>query len=342
MWGTVYNRTARRRLDELLRSVRPDVAHLHNVFDQLTLSVVDSLDDAGVPIVMTAHDYRPVCPNYRLLAPDGVCRRCVDTGRYWHAVRLRCHQGSFTRSALVAVESRRSRSRGVYERIDRFVAPSRFLRDVLVDGGLPAARIDVVPNAVAVGCSTAARQVDAPPTFIYFGRYTAEKGLDDLLTATARLEHGARVELFGAGPLQDRLRERVAAEGLPAVVHPEATLAEILPVLRGSVAAVLPARWHENCPMAILEAAAEGVATIATSMGGIPELITNGENGLLVPPGSPGALARAMDELAAEPGRALELGHNARARLQRFHDPATHLAGLLDSYERAIERRAQR
>jgi glycosyltransferase involved in cell wall biosynthesis len=334
---SMYSRSARTALAALLRRVRPDVAHLHNIFEQLTLSVVDELHDTGVPVVLTAHDYRPVCPNYRMLASDGVCDRCVGSGRYWQAVRLRCHHSSVSASLLVAAESYLARARRSYDRVDRFVAPSRFLRNVLVAGGLPVDRIDVVPNAIEVG-TPPARRVDDPARFVYFGRFSPEKGLDDLLTASRSLRGGTRLQLFGSGPLDEHLRRRVATDGLPVDVNGYAPLEGILPVLAGAVAAVLPARWHENCPMAILEAGAAGVATIGTSLGGIPDLIDDGLDGILVPPGEHAALARAMNDLAADPDRAVELGRRARRRVEERHSPDAHLVRLMASYQRAIDR----
>jgi glycosyltransferase involved in cell wall biosynthesis len=333
----IYSRSARTALATLLASARPDVAHLHNIFEQLTVSVVDALHEAGVPVVLTAHDYRPVCPSYRMLASDGVCDRCVGSGRYWQAVRLRCHHSSLQASIRVAAESYLIRARRVYDRVDRFIAPSRFLREVLVTGGLPADRIDLVPNAVDIP-DPPARRIDLPARFVYFGRFSPEKGLDDLLTASRSLGTGIRLQLFGSGPSEEQLRRRVAAEGLPVDVSGYAPLEDIRPVLCGAVAALLPARWHENCPMAILEAGAVGVPTIGTTLGGIPDLIDDGVNGVLVPPGEPAALARAMNDLAADHERALDLGRRARQRVEDRHRPEAHLARLLASYQKAIDR----
>ena len=335
---SIYSFRARQRLVELVRKQRPDVAHLHNIFEQLTLSIVDALHDATVPIVYTSHDYRPVCPNYRMLAPDGLCDRCVRTHRYWHAVRLRCHHSSLSASVRVAAESYLSRWLHQYDKIDRFIAPSRFMRDVLSRGGLPAERIDVIQNCVDQ-TAPIDRVISQPPRFVYFGRFEPEKGLDDLLTAAHRLRSGVRVELYGAGPLEEHLRRRIAAEHLPIDIRGYVPLRDIRPALASAVAAVLPARWHENCPMSILEAAACAVSTISTPLGGIPELIDNGHDGLLVPCDQPAALADAMNTLTDNPALALTLGRHAQQRIHDKHRPDLHANALIATYHHAIQHR---
>lgn len=332
--SSVYSWTARRHLEALVREVRPDIAHLHSVHDRLTLSVVDALRGAGVPIVFTVHDYRPVCPAYRLLTGGEPCTRCVAGGRYWNAVVHRCREGSLRRSVTVAAESYLSRIRGQYGKVDVFVAPSRFLRDVLVTGGFPGDRITVVPNPAVA--RPPRREPSRPARFVYFGRLVPEKGLDVLLRASRMLRSGAVVDIFGAGPLEADLRRRVAAERLPVEVHGFATMAVIGPVLGEATAAVLPALWHENCPMAVLEAAAHGVATIGTPLGGIPDLVDSGRDGVLVPERDPASLAAAMDRLAAEPALAVAMGRRARDRARGVHSPERYVASLLDCYDRAI------
>jgi glycosyltransferase involved in cell wall biosynthesis len=240
------------------------------------------------------------------------------------------------------VESSISHARRVYDRVDRVVAPSRFLGDALVEGGFRNEDIDVIPNAVETPGETAPRSLADPPRFVYFGRYVPEKGVDDLLTASASLEHDAHVEFFGEGPLGRHLEARAGKERLPATVHGHVEAADLRPVIATSVAAVLPARWHENCPMAVLEAAAQGVATIGTAMGGIPELITDGTEGLLVAPNAPHELARAMNTLLARPHVALALGRRARDRLRTQHHPDAHLAALMTTYGLAIDHRRHR
>src|SRR5215211_6507131 len=185
------SRPAQDALHRLLDAARPDVAHVHHVFEGLTLSVVDVLLARRVPVVMTLHDYKPVCPNYRLYAGGRPCQRCLGGG-YWNVLRHRCLEGPAWRGVAAAVDAYWRRIRRLWERVDLFVAPSRYLRDRMVAGGLPAGRVTVVPNPVELPPDPPPAARRGPARFLYTGRLVAEKGLDDLLIAAASLRGGGR------------------------------------------------------------------------------------------------------------------------------------------------------
>jgi glycosyltransferase involved in cell wall biosynthesis len=138
--------------------------------------------------------------------------------------------------------------------------------------------------------------------------------------------------MIGSGRMASQVRARVAAERLPVDVQGPLPPTDVAEHLREAAVAVLPALWWENCPMAILEAAALGVPVVASDVGGIPELVTNGRTGLLVPPGDPDALAGAVNRLVDHPESAARMGREAWARVRGRHDPQQHVAALLALY----------
>jgi glycosyltransferase involved in cell wall biosynthesis len=329
-WAGTWSPRAYRSLRLVVEEVRPDVAHVHHIYERLTPAVLDALRHAGVPAVMTLHDYKPVCPNYRLFTDGAPCTRCLS-GRYVEVVRHRCLEGSRWRSVAAAVEAYAARVRGLYRRVDRFIAPSAFLRDRVVEGGLPADRIDVLPNPVVAAPEP--RQVRAePPVVLYASRLVAEKGVHPLLDAAALLPAGVRLRMVGSGRLERQVRARVAAEDLPVDVLGPRPPAEVAAHLCGAAAAVLPALWWENCPMAVLEAAAVGVPVVASAVGGIPELVADGETGVLVPPGDVAALAGALTALVEDRAGAARMGRGAWSRVRARHDPQAHVAALVATY----------
>src|SRR3954453_15001333 len=199
-WAGTWSPRSSRGLARVVEEVRPDVAHVHHVFERLTTSVLDALRARRVPTVMTLHDYKPVCPNYRLFTDGAPCTRCLS-GRYVEVVRHRCLEGSRWRSVAAAADAYAARARRLYDRVDLFLAPSAFLRDRVVEGGLPAGRVRVVPNPVA--CAAEPRTARAePPVVVYASRLVAEKGVDVLLAAAPRLPSGTRVRLIGSGRIE--------------------------------------------------------------------------------------------------------------------------------------------
>jgi glycosyltransferase involved in cell wall biosynthesis len=228
------------------------------------------------------------------------------------------------------------RWRRQYEKVDRFIAPSRFLRDILVAGGVNPERIEVVPNPIAVQGERGPGERDQPPTFVFAGRLVPEKGITTLLDAASMVQYpGARFVLYGSGPEEPAARARVKAERLPVQFQGYAPPNVVAAGLRIARAAILPSVWYENCPMVLLEAAALGTPAIASRIGGIPELIEEGVSGLLVPPADAVALAAAVDRLASDTDMAGSLGGAARRHVQWRHSPGAYLNGVLRAYEQA-------
>ena len=143
--SSVYSLQARRALARLLDAHRPNVAHLHNVYHQLTLSLVDELAARRIPIVLTLHDWKIVCPAYTLFTEGAPCRRC-PSGSVINAIRHRCVKGSTAASALAAGEAAIARRRGTYGKVQRVIAPSRFGIAVAELAGIHPNRVDYVPN----------------------------------------------------------------------------------------------------------------------------------------------------------------------------------------------------
>lgn len=316
----IWSRTAAAAMAALLREVRPDVAHVHHVHRHLTPSVLGPLRAAGVPVVWTVHDYELVCPAGTLSAgtragapaPGAPCSRCAGH-RYHHAVRGRCRRDDLAQSAVVALEKWVHARRGVQDRVDRFLCPSRFLADQLVAFGVPAARVLHLPNAVAPAPAGGAPGAH----WVFAGRLVREKGVDELLAA-ARLLPSRRLRVCGGGPELPRLRREAPPNvTLLGPLSVEGVAAE----LRAAGAVAVPSRWPENQPYAVLEAQMAGRAVVAARVGGVPELIDDGVDGLLVPPGAPRALADAVEALLADPARGARLGNAARARVLADNAP---------------------
>ncbi len=321
-----WSREASALCSRLVEEIRPDVAHLQHVHRHVTPSVLGPLRAAGVPIVWTVHDYELICPEGHLFQGGHPCERCHGH-RYWEAIRGRCKWDSLGPSVAVALEKSLHAALGVWSRVDRFLCPSQFLADTLVRFGLPAARVTHLPNCV---------QVSGPPSTIagegclYAGRLSTEKGVDVAIEAARRIP-GQPLYICGTGPEEAAIRAR--AVGLPNVRFlghlPPRGLAEVLRSVR---AVVVPSRWWENFPYAVLEAQAAGRAVVASHIGGIPEQITHDHDGLLVPPNDPAALAAALRRLYAEPELAQRLGAAGAQRVRERLSVGRHLQRLLGVY----------
>jgi glycosyltransferase involved in cell wall biosynthesis len=334
--SSVYSWKARRSLAALLDARRPDVAHLHNVYHQLTLSVIDELARRRVPIVLTLHDWKLACPAYTLFTDGAPCRRCVR-GSVVNAVVHRCVKGSALASGLAAAEAAIARRRGSYAKVQRFIAPSRFAAGVAGMAGVAPDRVAYVPNFLT-DAELSARPPEGArePAFLYAGRLDETKGIRQLLDAFARVEApAATLRVAGAGPLEDDVRA-AAVRDRRIAYRGRIERAEVLRELERARAVVLPSIWEDNGPLAILEAQARGAALVVTDRGGPPEFVRDGQSGLVVPAEDVEALAGALRRLAADPELAGRLGERGRRDVEAEHSARRHYERLLTVYSQAI------
>lgn len=339
----IRSREAARRVTELVRDHRPDVAHLHNTYHQLTPSIIEALDEAGVPVVMTLHDYKLNCPNYCHFARGEYCYRCQG-GRYYNAARVRCSGGSFARSALLSVEAYWQRRTGVYGRVRRFIAPSRFMRDhtaaAAADIGIDPARVVYLPSLcpspeTGSGLSEAEQAVldGLPATFVlYFGRLSVEKGLDSLLDAAERLPEVPFV-LCGDGPQREALEAAVSGRALENTQFTGYANKPLLErIVERARVAVLPAIWPENAPFTVIEAAAAGVPLVVSDMGGLPEMAEI-VSGVVFRRGDGADMAQKIKALWNDPAGAAARGQAGRQAAVEYFDTDRHMEALLEIYD---------
>lgn len=323
----IWSPLAARAAQDLIRDARPDIAHIQHVHRHITPSVLDPLNAAGVPVVWTTHDYELICPSGHLFTQGAPCERCQG-GDYTHAIRHRCKWDALLPSTIAAAEQAAHRLRRVWHRVARFLCPSRFLAQKLSAFGVPDARIQALPNPLDLSAHPAGS--GPGEGWLYAGRLAPEKGVDVAIEAARRLP-GRVLTICGTGPLDATLRRQ--ARGLSNVrftgfLPP----AELATRIRQARVVVVPSRWYENFPYAVLEAQAAERAVVASRIGGIPEQITDGTDGRLVPPDDPSALAEAVSALLDDAALAARLGAAGRARIGRTLQPGQHVSAVLSVY----------
>lgn len=293
----VYSFEARRKIRALIAAAAPDVCHVHNVYHHLTPAILPELRARGIPTFLTLHDLKIACPAYSMLCGGEVCERCRDGALYRVATR-RCMKGSLALSLLVMIESYAHRVLGSYvDNVTRFVVPSRFYACKLAEWHFDTESFVHIPNFV--DARRFAPRFEPGGRFVYVGRLSHEKGIATLLRAAA--DAGVGVDVIGTGPLERTLREHAAA--LAADVRFLGFLSgeALHDAIRAARAVVLPSEWYENAPLAVLEAYALGKPVLGAAIGGIPELVIEGETGALFSSGDAAELASRLAAFAALP-----------------------------------------
>lgn len=329
----VYSLEAQRKLRQLLRDHRADIAHLHCIYHHHSPSILPVLREHGVPVVLTAHDLKIACPAYKMLNSGGVCERC-KTGSVLNVVKHRCVRDSLAASAIVAVESAVHGLHGVLDsyrkHVSRVVAPSRFYRDKLLEWGWNPGQVTYIPNYV--DASRFEPAFEPGDYLLYFGRLAPEKGVDTLLRAAAQA--GVRLRLAGTGPDEAALHALNAQLGGRAEFLGYQAGAALHTLVRGARAVVLPSQWYENAPMSVLESFAMGKPVVGSRMGGITEMIEEGGNGWLFDSGRADALAAVLSTVKAMPDAQLAgMGRAARACVEDRFNRSGYVAAMLGLYE---------
>ncbi len=327
----IYSLEAKKKFTRLLEAFRPDLIHCHNIYHQLSPSILSAAKEKRIPIIMHLHDYKLICPNYRLFINNEFCRLCLDKKSYWPCVKKNCYSGR-GRSFLAALEMGiHHRLLKIYEKnIDLLLAPSRFIADLTREAGWPKEKIRVLMNPAPAFSPALAKEGDY---LFYFGRLAAEKGVDKLLGAVKATPFKLRIA--GRGPLEAGLKKEAAAEIKSGKIKflGERRSEDLNREIDGAAAVVLPSLWPENMPLALLEALARGKIIIASRTGGLPEIIRENENGFLFTPGN-------IQELSAKIKLLLNLPAPEKARLRagalaiaKRLNPENHLRHLEKIYK---------
>lgn len=294
-----WNRRAARALERLLQAEKPDLAHVHLIWGGLSPSVLRVLRRHRIPVVHTAHDYRLVCPGYIFRDGAGkVCERC-RRGHYLPCLKHRCAKGSLPQSLLMTLEMyTRQLFHNPLRLIDGFIFVSRFARErhLAHDRHFANARSAVIYNAMPMPQHPAQTPGDE---YLYFGRLSREKGVDTLIDAFLRLPD-LHLKVVGTGPLEDALRAKVAAAGASNISFcGYMNWSQLQPVIAASRFVMVPSEWYENNPLTVIEAYAAGRPVIGARIGGIPEIVPDGETGYLFPSGETDALCEVLRRAAA-------------------------------------------
>lgn len=336
----LYSLEAARKLAGLLDDARIDIAHLNNIYHQLSPSILRTLHRRGVPMVMSLRDYKVVCGSYQMLADDRPCEACRG-GRHLQATLKRCVKDSLAASVLTTVEmTLHHRILDLYGLVDLFISPSAFLKDKVREMGFPGEVVHL-PNFVGGLDQVSPQYGSAQPLLVYSGRLGREKGLATLVRAVKGLP--LRLELLGEGPMGEPLEALARQESIANVAFAGYLSGDALQDrVRAATAVVVPSQWYENNPRSVIEAFALGKPVIGARIGGIPELVRHGDTGLTFTPGDEQALRGCIDELLAQPARAAEMGRRGRHLVETELSPERHYAGLMQVYERAIARHRPR
>lgn len=328
---------AKKNLKSLLSKTKPELVHLHNIYHQMSPSFLPLLKKKyNLPIVMTVHDYKLICPNYSMLSNGKVCEACMKN-KYYKAIGQACHKASRLTSGILAVEMTYHKLRGNYNNIDALLCPSQFMMDKLSEWGIKTDKY-LLPNFIDLDEFQSTEKLG--DYLLYFGRLSEEKGIQVLLEALEELPESIKLKIVGAGNYKENLLQLIRQKQLDGRV-------EFLgfrkgqglhDLIRNARLLILPSISYENCPLGLLEAFALGKPVLASDIGGIPELIKKEKEkyyrGELFQAGQSKDLAEKIIELWDKEDQLLLMGKNARNYVEQYHSADYYYEKLMEIYEK--------
>ena len=281
----MYNPQAAKRLKTTALHFRPYIIHVHNLFFEASPSVLYQAKRMGIPVVATLHNYRLICANAMLIRNGSICEKCIHHTFPVSGITNKCYRNSALQSGLVTAITGTHKILGTWRnKVDAYITLSAFMRKKILSGavGLDEKKVFTAPNFISDPGQGETKRDDY---FLFVGRMSAEKGILQLAKQFAEGKSGKLI-IAGDGPLAGNIRELTAATEMVEYVGQQPADMIMRYLKHARACRIFPSTWYEGMPMTIIEALATGTPVIATRLGSMEEMITEGENGFLFEPGN--------------------------------------------------------
>ena len=263
----------------LMDDFKPEVVHLNNIHTQLSPVIAKIAHEKGVRVVWTLHDTKLVCPCYTCTRDGKWCTECFIDKKA--VIKHRCMPGGLPGAVIGYLEAQKWNKEVLQEYVNLFLPPSKFMMDTCVEGGYKPEKFRVLCNFIDVTKVKGLKGEEVKRLkddyYVYLGRVNEVKGVRRLCKAAALLDK--RLIVIGGGELLPEL-QKIYKDCKQIEFKGQMQWEEFMPILRGARFMVLPAEWSENNPLTVIESQSLGTPVLGARIGGIPELIDEGESGM--------------------------------------------------------------
>lgn len=331
----IYNFEAKRNLEKLIKDFRPDVAHLHNIYRQLSPSIIDVLKKYNIPIVMTLHDYALVSPA-RTLSVRGKIWEKDRPNKQYRCIFDKCVKNSYLKSFLAVVEVYLHKWMKIYEKIDVFISPSNFLINKFKEYNFKK-EIVRLPHSVEI--KDGIDKVSEEKYILYYGRLTREKGIEDLIEAYSKIKDksGWSLKIVGAGLEEERLK-KIASDKKDIEFLGFKRDKELNDIIKKAAFVVFPGRCYENAPYSLLESMALAKIVLVPEVGGYRELIEDEKNGYMYRFGDIADFSKKIKYILEHEKEKSKIGEKARKTVKEKNSKEEYYKKLYKIYKDLIKK----
>jgi glycosyltransferase involved in cell wall biosynthesis len=336
-----YSNESKRKLNKLIRDLKPNIAHVHLYKGGLTPSILGVLKKNKIPVLVTLHDYGFLDPHNLLL--DGnlnISEKCI-TGSSFNCVRDKSNRNSYLLSLVSTFEYIYHTKFFPFDKyFNTIVAVSKFSQVLHLKSNKFNWSIDHLYNFSPLLNRHEETIKQGSNYLLYFGRLSKEKGIKTLINAVEKLDVKIDLKIVGTGVLEIELKKYIQDNNLTNIKllgFKEGK--ELHKLIRESKFVIVPSQWYENNPMTIIESYCFGVPVIGSRIGGIPEIIDEGKTGFTYEMGNIDDLVVALTKgINLSEEEYIILKNNARVFAEENFSPSLHYNKLMNLYKKTIEK----
>lgn len=334
----LYSFESASQFEKIINDFQPEIIHIHNIYHQISPSILTVAKKYKIPVVMHLHDYKLLCPNYKMYNSQGICEKCRGE-KYYNCAKYKCVKNSRMKSILAMLEMYlHHKILKIYEQnVDLFIAPSEFLKNKAIEWGINKQKIIVQPYFIDTNKFKSSENNDS--NLLFVGRLVKEKGILTLLRAMSKLNKDIKLKIVGAGPEYQRIKKEIQLMKLEkqvTLVGPKQGR-ELRKLIGDSMCLIVPSEWYEVTGIVNLEAQSMSKPIISSNIGGISEAMIDGKTGYLFKTGSAEDLVINIGKIVDNQELRQRFGHAGRQFVMENFSRQKHWQDINKIYESLVK-----
>ncbi len=308
-----YSPSAVKDIKQIMKSNKPDIVMIHNLYPYISPAILKHIKKARVPIIMTVHNYRLMCPTGLFMRNARPCELCLEKRNEWNCIKHNCEH-SVIRSLGYAGRNWYARITKAYlDNVDIYACITAFQTIKLTEAGFMADSMRVIPNFVEKATEP---ELKSGEYIAISGRVSREKGFD-LLLEVAKKTPG--IQYVFAGTIRPEDKDLLKNPPANCIFLGHLSKEKLAEFYTNSRFLVIASHWYEGFPMTILDASSYGKATIGPAHAGFLEIIDNNITGLHFKPSDANNLQQKIEWLWNNQDSSIEMGKNAFLKLENTY-----------------------